>query len=169
MAWRIALVVLIVFLLSGATYVVSEWQQALVTQLGQPIRTVREPGFYWKVPLLQTVTFFDKRVLAADTGFAEYLSLDKKRLLIDHVSRWEIVDPLQFFRTVRDERGAIARLDDIITARLRQEVANENFKEIIREKRDVIMETVTVAARELATLKPDSDLLRYLDSPRDRR
>jgi len=122
-----------------------------VTQLGQPIRTVREPGFYWKIPLLQTVTLFDKRVLAADTGFAEYLSLDKKRLLIDHVSRWEIVDPLQFFRTVRDERGAMARLDDIITARLRQEVAKENFKEIIREKREVIMETVTAAARELAT------------------
>ncbi|MBI2161407.1 MAG: protease modulator HflC [Candidatus Rokubacteria bacterium] len=151
MAWRIALVVLVLLLLSGATYVVSEWQQALVTQLGQPIRTVREPGFYWKVPILQTVTFFDKRVLAADTGFAEYLSLDKKRLLIDHVSRWEIVDPLQFFRTVRDERGAMARLDDIITARLRQEVAKENFKEIIREKREVIMETVTAAARELAT------------------
>ena len=66
MAWRIALVVLVLLLLSGATYVVSEWQQALVTQLGQPIRTVREPGFYWKVPLLQTVTFFDKRVLAAE-------------------------------------------------------------------------------------------------------
>ena len=72
-------------------------------------------------------------------------------VVIDHVSRWEIVDPLQFFRTVRDERGAMARLDDIITARLRQEVAKENFKEIIREKREVIMETVTAAARELAT------------------
>jgi membrane protease subunit HflC len=111
---------------------------------------VREPGLYWKVPFVQSVTFFDKRVMAADTGSAEYLTLDKKRLLIDHISRWEIVDPLKFYRTVRDERGGMARLDDIITARLRQEVGKETFKEIIREKRDVIMETVTAEARTLA-------------------
>ena len=150
MAWRIVVLGLLAILLGSATYVVAEWQQAIVVQLGQPVRTVREPGLYWKVPFVQSVTFFDKRVLAADTGGAEYLTLDKKRLLIDHISRWEIVDPLQFYRTVRDERGAMARLDDIITARLRQEVAKETFKEIIREKRDVVMETVTAEARTLA-------------------
>ena len=150
MAWRLAVLALVTVLLSSATYIVPEWQQAIVIQLGQPVRTVREPGLYWKLPFIQTVTFFDKRVLAADTGSAEYITLDKKRLLIDHISRWEIVEPLQFYRTVRDERGAMARLDDIITARLRQEVAKETFKEIIREKRDDIMETVTTEARVLA-------------------
>jgi membrane protease subunit HflC len=150
MAWRIVVLGLIAVLLSSATYVIAEWQQAIVVQLGQPVRTVREPGLYWKVPFVQSVTFFDKRVLAADTGSAEYLTLDKKRLLIDHISRWEIVEPLQFYRTVRDERGAMARLDDIITARLRQEVGKETFKQIIREKRDVIMDTVTTEARALA-------------------
>jgi membrane protease subunit HflC len=150
MLWRFGVLAALTILLGSATYIVPEWQQAIVTQLGQPIRTVREPGLYWKLPFLHTVTVFDKRVLAADAGSAEYITLDKKRLLIDHISRWEIVDPLQFYRTVRDERGAIARLDDIITARLRQEVAKENFKEIIREKRDVIMETVTAEARTLA-------------------
>jgi modulator of FtsH protease HflC len=150
MVWKIPVLVVVMLLLSNATYIIGEWQQAIVTQFGQPIRTVRDPGLYWKVPVLHTVTVFDKRILAADAGSAEYLTLDKKRLLIDHISRWEIVDPLQFYRTVRDERGAIARLDDIITARLRQEVAKETFKEIIREKRATIMETVTEAARELA-------------------
>ena len=150
MAWRIAALVLLVALLGGATYTVPEWEQAIVTRFGQPIRTVRDPGLYWKIPFLDTVHSFDKRVLAADTGSAEYLTADKKRLLIDHVSRWEIVDPLQFYRTVRDERGAMARLDDIITARLRQEVAKESFKEIIREKRQTIMDTVTAEARTLA-------------------
>lgn len=150
MKWRIAIAGLLLVLFGGATYIVAEWQQAIVTQFGQPIRTVRDPGLYWKLPFLHTVTVFDKRVLAADTGGAEYITLDKKRLLIDHISRWEITDPLEFFRTVRDERGGIARLDDIITARLRQEVAKENFKDIIREKRDVIMETVTAEARALA-------------------
>jgi len=150
MAWLLLVVVLIATVFSGATYVVPEWQQAIVTQFGNPVRTVREPGLYWKIPFLQTVTTFDKRVLSADTGNAEYITLDKKRLLIDHISRWEIVDPLMFYRTVRDERGAMARLDDIITARLRQEVAKEIFLEIIREKREVIMETVTSEARTLA-------------------
>jgi membrane protease subunit HflC len=150
MIWRVSVLVLLIIVLSGATYVVSESEQVIVTRFGQPIRTVREPGLYWKLPVLHTVTYFDKRVLAADSGGAEYLTLDKKRLLIDHISRWEIVDPLQFYRTVRDERGAITRLDDIITARLRQEVAKQTFKEIIREKRQSVMETVTTAARELA-------------------
>ncbi|HVQ76263.1 MAG TPA: protease modulator HflC [Candidatus Binatia bacterium] len=150
MAWRIAALVILVALLGGATYTVPEWEQAIVTRFGQPIRTVRDPGLYWKIPFLDTVHSFDKRVLGADTGSAEYLTADKKRLLIDHVSRWEIVDPLQFYRTVRDERGAMARLDDIITARLRQEVAKESFKEIIREKRQSIMDTVTAEARTLA-------------------
>jgi membrane protease subunit HflC len=150
MIWRFVVLGLVTLLLGGSAYVVAEWQQAIVTQFGQPIRTVRDPGLYWKLPFLQTVTFFDKRVLAADAGNAEYITLDKKRLLIDHISRWEIVDPLQFYRTVRDERGAMARLDDIITARLRQEVAKENFKEIIRAKRDAIMDTVTAEARTLA-------------------
>jgi membrane protease subunit HflC len=150
MAWRILVLGLVTVLLGSATYIVPEWQQAIVTQLGQPIRTVREPGLYWKLPFLHTVTVFDKRVLAADAGSAEYITLDKKRLLIDHISRWEIVDPLEFYRTVRDERGAMARLDDIITARLRQEVGKEIFKEIIREKRETIMETVTMEARTLS-------------------
>lgn len=151
MIWRIPVLVVLFMLLGGMTYIVSESEQVIVTRFGQPIRTVREPGLYWKLPFLHTVTYFDKRVLAADSGGAEYLTLDKKRLLIDHISRWEIVDPLQFYRTVRDERGAIARLDDIITARLRQEVAKETFKEIIRERREQVMETVTAAARELSS------------------
>ncbi|HUP34570.1 MAG TPA: protease modulator HflC, partial [Candidatus Limnocylindria bacterium] len=150
MSWRIPVLLAVIIALNTATYVIPEWQQAIVTQFGQPIRTVRDPGLYWKLPLLQTVTVFDKRVLAADTGGAEYLTSDKKRLLIDHISRWKIVDPLAFFRTVRNETGAMARLDDIITARLRQEIAKETFQQTIREKREVIMETVTAEARELA-------------------
>ena len=151
MTWLLLVVVLIATVFSGATYVVPEWQQAIVTQFGNPVRTVRDPGLYWKIPFVQTVTTFDKRVMYADAGNAEYITLDKKRLLIDHISRWEIADPLMFFRTVRDEVGAMARLDDIITARLRQEVARENFLEIIREKREVIMETVTAEARTLTS------------------
>jgi membrane protease subunit HflC len=147
----VALVVLGLVILSQAAYVLPEWQQAIVTRFGQPIRTLREPGLYVKAPFLDVVTRFDKRVLATDAAAAgEYLTLDKKRLLVDHVSRWAIADPLQFFRTMRDERGAMARLDDIISARLRQHIAREDFKAIVREKRDAIMEEVTAGTRQHA-------------------
>lgn len=146
----IALLVLGGIVLSQTAYVIPEWQQAIVTRFGQPIRTVREPGLYFKAPMIHVLTRFDKRVLATDSPTGEYLTLDKKRLLVDHISRWVIADPLQFYRTMREERGAMARLDDIISARLRQAFARENFKDIIREKRAAIMEEVTAATRELA-------------------
>lgn len=147
----IALLVLGGVVLSQTAYVIPEWQQAIVTRFGQPIRTIREPGLYFKAPMIHVLTRFDKRVLATDspTG-GEYLTLDKKRLLVDHISRWVIADPLQFYRTMREERGAMARLDDIISARLRQAFARENFKDIVREKRAAIMEEVTAATQELA-------------------
>jgi len=146
----VTILVVAIIGLSQAAYVIPEWQQAIVTQFGQPIRTVQEPGLYFKVPVMQVLTRFDKRILATDAPGGEYLTLDKKRLLVDHISRWYIADPLQFYRTMGDERGAMARLDDIISARLRQAFAKENFKAIIREKRADIMEEVTGATRELA-------------------
>jgi len=137
-------------LVSQSVFIVGEWQQGLITQLGMPVRIIREPGLDVKLPLLQTLTRFDKRILITDAQAAEYLTLDKKRLAVDHVSRWRIRDPLEFYRTVRDERGAMARLDDIIFARLRQEIAKHNFADFIREKREGIMQAVTAGTREMA-------------------
>jgi membrane protease subunit HflC len=136
--------------LSQTAYVIPEWQQAIVTRFGQPVRTVQEPGLYFKLPIVHALSRFDRRILVTDAAGGEYLTLDKKRLLVDHISRWYIADPLQFYRTMRDERGAMARLDDIISARLRQSIAGEDFKAIIREKRAAIMEEVTASTRELA-------------------
>ena len=84
-------------------YVVGEWQQGLVFQFGDPVRVVRDPGLYFKAPLIHDLVTLDKRVLGTEPQSAEYLTLDKKRLLVDHVSRWQITDPLLFYRTVRNE------------------------------------------------------------------
>jgi membrane protease subunit HflC len=150
---QLVLIVLVVagIVLSQTAYVIPEWQQAIVTRFGQPIRTVQAPGLYFKLPLVHTLTRFDKRILATDSPSGEYLTVDKKRLLVDHISRWRIADPLLFYRTMRDERAAMARLDDIISARLRQAFAKEEFRAIIREKRAAIMEEVTAAARDSTT------------------
>ena len=133
-----------------SVYTVSEWQQGLVFQFGEPVRVVRDPGLYFKAPLVHDLVLLDKRVLGTEPQTAEYLTLDKKRLLVDHVSRWQITDPLLFYRTVRTEGVAMARLDQVIAGRLREEIANHNFIDIVREKRESIVATVTDGTQEAA-------------------
>src|SRR5690625_490600 len=97
-----------------SVYIVNEAQQVIVLQFGEHVRTVREPGLYFRIPFIQDVLVFERRVLMADASAAEYLTLDKKRLLVDHISRWRITDPLAFYETVGAEPGALARLEQII-------------------------------------------------------
>ncbi len=136
--------------LTQSVFVVYEAQLALVLQLGDPKKIVQEPGLYAKYPLIQDVIVLDKRVMAAEARPAEYLTLDKKRVTVDTVARWRIDKPLTFFQSVRDNFGAIARLNNIIFAKLRQEIGNHDFQEFIREKRELIMKEVTATTAEQA-------------------
>ncbi len=133
-----------------SVFVIQEWEQGLVLEFGKPVRIIREPGLYFKIPVIQELIVLEKRILAAEARPAEYITLDKKRLTVDTVSRWQIDQPLVFFQTVRNYVGAIARLNDITSARLRQEIANHNFKEFIREEREKIMNQVTKGTEEQA-------------------
>jgi len=154
-----------------AVYIIDEREQAIVTMFGQPIRTVREPGLYLKLPLIHTLQRFDKRVLSSDAQAVEYLTLDKKRVVVDHISRWRIVDPLEFYRTARTEAGAFVRLDDIITGRLREEIAKSSFIDFVRERREMIVDAVTQDAQALTTEQFGIELLdvriKRLDLPRE--
>ena len=140
----------LVFVAAQAAFTIGEWEQGMVVQFGNPKRIIQEPGLYFKLPIAQNLVRFEKRVLTTDARESEYITLDKKRVLVDHVSRWRIEDPLQFYRSVRDRIRAMARLDDIISARLRQEIATHNFLDLIREKREDIMAIVTKDTRETA-------------------
>jgi membrane protease subunit HflC len=93
--------------------------QAVVVQLGEPVRTVRDPGLYLKLPFVQEVLFFDRRLLDYDAQPRELLTVDKQQLVVDNYARWRVIDPLQFYRTVRNEAGA-SRLDDIVYSDLRE-------------------------------------------------
>jgi len=141
---------IVLFIVSQAAFTIGEWEQGMIIQLGNPKRILQEPGLYFKIPLLQNLIRFERRVLTTDAHTAEYLTLDKKRVLVDHVSRWRIQEPLDFYRSMRDPLRAMARLDDLISARLRQEIANHNFLDLIREKREGIMETVAKDTKETA-------------------
>jgi len=146
----IGLGLVIVFALTQTAFTIGEREQGLIIQLGNPKRILQEPGLYFKLPVMQNLVRFEKRVLTTDAQTAEYLTLDKKRVLVDHVSRWRIQDPLEFYRSVRDQERAMARLDDLISARLRQETAKHNFLDFVREKREEIMQVVTKDTRETA-------------------
>ena len=124
-------------------YTVPQWEQAIVVQLGEPVRTVQEPGLYFKLPLVQNVLYFDKRLLAYDAAPKEILTKDKQQLVVDNFSRWRIRDPLQFYRTVRNEAGAQSRLDDVIYSIVRENLGRHTLREIMNEKRTEVMGEVT--------------------------
>lgn len=147
----VAVLLVGVFLLRQATYIVTERDQAIVTQVGRYLRTSQQPGMHFKIPFYETAYHFERRILLSDSTPAEYLTLDKKRLVIDHVIRWRIADPHVFFITVRDDGGARARLDDIVVSELRRDVANHDFANIIGKEREPIMETVAKRASDKST------------------
>ena len=146
------LVILIVAaaMLKQVFIIVDESEQVIVTQFGEYIRTVQKPGLTFKTPFLHSAIRFDRRILVSDAPEAEYLSQDKKRLVADPITRWRIADPLKFFKTVRDESGARARLDDLVFSELRSEVASHTFATVIGTKREVIMDNVAKSVRTKA-------------------
>ncbi|MBE2239009.1 MAG: protease modulator HflC [Caldilineaceae bacterium] len=138
------------FSLSQSLFTVDETEQAIILQFGDPIATIQEPGLAFKIPFIQNVITFDKRVLSSDAPPQEYLTSDKKRLVVDHVTRWRISDPLAFFKAVRTEAGARARLDDIIFSELRRELATVEFLDVISTQREAIEERVAASALDKA-------------------
>jgi membrane protease subunit HflC len=139
----VGLLLVAAVLIGFSVFTVSERQQAVVTQLGKPVRVVKDPGLHFKIPFLQQVTYFDDRLLDYDSAPTEVVTKDKKTLVVDNYSRWRIVDPLRFLQTVRDENGAQARLDDIIYSELRLELGLHTLNEIVAQKRREIFRKVT--------------------------
>ncbi len=129
-----------------ACFTVPVWMQAVVVQLGDPVRTITEPGLYLKLPLVQDVLYFDKRLLDYEASPKEILTKDKQQLVVDNYSRWRIDDPLQFYRTVRNEAGAQSRLDDIVYSDLRETLGRHTLSDIVSGQRATLMEQVTAAS-----------------------
>ncbi len=146
----IAILVATIIVGSSALFTVDETETIIITQFGKYIRTVKEPGLKLKIPFIQTTHYFDKRVLEYDAAPAEILTKDKKNLLVDNYARWRIIDPLKLYKTVRNVRGAQARLADIIYADLREELATHNLSDVIDIHREELMKTVAKKSAEKA-------------------
>jgi len=131
-------------------FTVPQWMQAVVVRLGDPVRTVREPGLYVKLPFVQEVLYFDRRILDYDAQPRELLTVDKQQLVVDNYARFRIIDPLQYYRTVRNEAGAQSRLDDILYSNVRETLGRHTLREIVSEKRTELLEQVTKRSDENA-------------------
>ena len=123
-------------------YIVDETQLAIVTRFGEPRVSITSPGLYVKTPFVETVRYFEKRILIFDAPPDSLLTEDKKRLVIDVYARARIVDPLQFFKTVNSEAQGTSRAVDIISSELRREIALDTQIEVIQETREEIMNRV---------------------------
>jgi len=117
----------------SSVYIVDETKQAVVTQFGKPVGSaVMDAGLHYKIPIIQTVIKFDKRILEWDGSANEIPTLDNKYIFIDAFARWRISDALQFFKSAKNEMLAQSLLDDIIDGAVRDEIANRTMVEIVR-------------------------------------
>lgn len=125
------------FVLFSAVYTVNEVQQMIITQFGKPVgEPVTTAGLKIKIPFIQEVNPIDKRVLEWDGSPSDMPTKDKLYISVDLFARWRIVDPLQYFLRLRDERSAQSRLDDILGSETRNAVAKHELIEIIRTTKD---------------------------------
>lgn len=150
---KIILLPVIIIAVAGAAlcfYSVDVTEQAIVTRLGKPVRTASEPGLHFKLPVVESVSFFSKMLLDYDTSPSEILTRDKKTLVIDNYCRWYISDPLKFFLTVKNERGAFPRIEDIVYSEMRVELARHDLIDVINQNRTEIMANVKKQALEKA-------------------
>ncbi len=139
----IALIGLVVISLYGALFTVNQTQQALVLQFGEPKRTIQEPGLAFKMPFIQDVVYYEKRVLSLIPQDAEEVILsDQKRLQVDAYARFQISNPLLFYQTVRNELGARGRLEAIIDSSVRRVLGRETLASILTGQRNDITRSI---------------------------
>jgi membrane protease subunit HflC len=145
-SFRLATIVILLggaIVLYNSAFTVNQTQQALVLQLGDPKRTIQEPGLAFKLPFIQDVTYYEKRVLSLIPQDAQEVILsDQKRLMVDAYARYKITDPLLFYQTVRDENGARGRLEAIIDSSVRRALGNETLASILTGQRNDITRSI---------------------------
>ena len=125
------------FVLMSSIYTVSEVEQAIITQFGEPVGApVTTAGLKLKVPFIQDVNLIDKRVLEWDGSPTDMPTKDKLYVSVDLFARWRIIDPLQYFLRLHDERSAQSRLDDVLGSETRNAVAKHELIEIVRTSKD---------------------------------
>lgn len=130
---QIIIAIVALILIKQSTYIVQETEQVVITQFGKPIGQAKTtPGLKVKLPFIQKTNYFEKRYMEWDGDPNQVPTKDKKFIFVDAYARWQITDPLQFFKRLTNERGAQSRLDDILDGETRDYIANNNLEEAVR-------------------------------------
>ncbi len=140
-------------LVLSSSYIVYQPEQAIVLQFGKPIRLITEAGLKFKVPLIQNVVFYDSRLLNLDPPAQEVVLNDKKRLDVDSFTRYQIVDPLKFYKTVKTETQARSKLEEIVNSSLRKVLGRVTLTELLSQQRTQIMADIS------KTVKKDAEAI----------
>ena len=143
----IALAAAVVILAAGSIYTGNQGELALVLQFGRPVRVVKEPGLKLKIPMIQNVVFYDARLLNLDPPAQEVVLNDKKRLDVDSFTRYRIIDPLKFYKTVRTEYQAQSKLAEIVNSSIRKILGRSTLQELLSQKRTQIMNDISAAVK----------------------
>jgi membrane protease subunit HflC len=138
----------VAFLLANALFTVHQTQQALVLQFGNPVRMISEPGLNIKVPFIQNVEFFERRVLDFDAGGVELVLGDQRRLVVDAFARYRITDPLRFRQSVGNEVAFRGRLEPITFSALRSVLGEVSLFTILSEERSQLMQRIATEANQ---------------------
>lgn len=137
-----------VVILSSSVYVLNQTEQAIVLQFGDPVRVVKDAGLKFKIPFIQKVVFYDKRLLNLDPPAQEIVLNDKKRLDVDSFTRYRIVDPLKFYKTVRTETQARSKLEEIVNSSVRNVLGRITLQELLSQQRSQIMADISSAVKK---------------------
>ena len=140
-------------LVLSSAYIVYQPEQAIVLQFGKPIRLVNESGLKFKIPFIQKVVFYDSRLLNLDPPAQEVVLNDKKRLDVDSFTRYKIVDPLKFYKTVRNETQARSKLEEIVNSSVRKVLGRVTLTELLSQQRTQIMTDIS------KTVKKDAEAI----------
>ncbi|MHB2150584.1 protease modulator HflC [Calditrichota bacterium LG25] len=151
------IIVAALIVLFSAAFIVNETEQVIITRFGKPVgEPITTPGIHFKVPLIENATFFEKRFLEWDGDANQVPTKDKRFIWVDTYARWKISDPLLFFQRVRDERGAQARLDDILDGETRNAVAKHDLVELVRSsnRKPMVIADTALAEETLEDVFP---------------
>ena len=138
------------FVLFDSMFTVHQTQQVLVLQLGQYKRTIDTPGLKFKMPFLQNIVTYERRVLEVDPPSEQVILSDQKRLDVDVYLRYRIADPLKFFQSVRNEQVAASRLGNVVTSTVRRVLGNVSLLTVLSEERDKVMSDIHTAVNTAA-------------------
>ena len=134
------LIGLLIFL--DGLFTVNQIEQVVVTRLGDPVRVIKEPGLHFKIPMLEKLAFFDKRLMSVELSALEITLGDKRRIMVDAFGRYKIVDPLKFYQTVYNEKGVLVRLNPIVLGSLSSVLGGVELSTLLSDTRTSAMNKI---------------------------